>query len=919
MSSSASRLRSRLARDELDTAQTSSVTENFVLIGTPLPALDKRDPNEGKPVWEQEVRDEQGRRRFHGAFTGGWSAGYYNTVGSKEGWTPSTFVSSRSGKPEDKIRSRPEDFMDEEDLADTEADRKISQRDGYSSQAKLDNRHANDDVLGDLLGLGKAARQQLEAGGEGISSSGLIAPKSSLGHRILARMGWKVGSGLGKPLKVGVPIADTPMPAIIEGASKKDTHGLGWTLQTSSGGAPSLADALQAARSDAQASSRGFDISALEEADEDDVRDIYGSSESIQDVIRRRKDQQMMKAPSREPFADKAMASSSVKLNGATRSTWRDGRALPEGFVIEDGSVIDGRTEQTQSDWFAPPVVPPGWTPDPLKVWSQAKGTAGPPPPASASATSLSKPTILPHQIKAADRGQLLGEARMPGPPPSLSSYLPGGPPPATVEAAPTSIKVPRLDATTARNALKGFLPFGNDAQKQKRYVAYLELQADPASSRDGTMPVPAGTIASQLSQEVEEFARSASIFKPLSSAMASRFASASTVEGGGDAHVPVGGLYQPEIKSKVTIEEEAKRQAKQEEERLQKEKEENMNDRQRAAKAGMFGHLTRQVTAWYPPRLLCKRFGVPDPHPERSRDAVQYDGDDRAYGRPADGGGDPFSGAAGGVKEERYARSEARRELKRGEERWERSRRELLGLVGERHWEGQGGQPISDFSSGGPDGSEKEDANGSSSTGAESRAKPLDLEQVGLGEDEEALKEIDSFVKPSREVFKSVFAPDEQDEVDQIPLLQPSAAEEQRHSVTLPLPTMETELDSRTKQGPSAPGEVGSYTTPSTAPSKPTFIPRNKRSTTGDGAKPGDAGPKKRKKDTKKMSGALTFSFDDEEEDAAGSGGSSKEVMKATKRKGDASKKEGDGEKGGEAESAKKAAPSRMRAADLF
>jgi hypothetical protein len=29
--------------------------------------------------------DEKGRRRFHGAFTGGFSAGYFNTVGSKEG------------------------------------------------------------------------------------------------------------------------------------------------------------------------------------------------------------------------------------------------------------------------------------------------------------------------------------------------------------------------------------------------------------------------------------------------------------------------------------------------------------------------------------------------------------------------------------------------------------------------------------------------------------------------------------------------------------------------------------------------------------------------------------------------------------------------------------------------------------------
>lgn len=35
------------------------------------------------PVHQQEVTDEQGRKRFHGAFTGGYSAGYFNTVGSK--------------------------------------------------------------------------------------------------------------------------------------------------------------------------------------------------------------------------------------------------------------------------------------------------------------------------------------------------------------------------------------------------------------------------------------------------------------------------------------------------------------------------------------------------------------------------------------------------------------------------------------------------------------------------------------------------------------------------------------------------------------------------------------------------------------------------------------------------------------------
>lgn len=66
--------------------------ENFVVFGTAFPEQTERDRRAGLsdagqfvPTWKQEVRDEKGRRRFHGAFTGGFSAGYFNTVGSKEG------------------------------------------------------------------------------------------------------------------------------------------------------------------------------------------------------------------------------------------------------------------------------------------------------------------------------------------------------------------------------------------------------------------------------------------------------------------------------------------------------------------------------------------------------------------------------------------------------------------------------------------------------------------------------------------------------------------------------------------------------------------------------------------------------------------------------------------------------------------
>jgi G patch domain-containing protein 1 len=66
--------------------------ESYIHVGTPLEDESEatlkssaKDPSllRSLPVHKQEALDEQGRRRFHGAFTGGFSAGYYNTVGSK--------------------------------------------------------------------------------------------------------------------------------------------------------------------------------------------------------------------------------------------------------------------------------------------------------------------------------------------------------------------------------------------------------------------------------------------------------------------------------------------------------------------------------------------------------------------------------------------------------------------------------------------------------------------------------------------------------------------------------------------------------------------------------------------------------------------------------------------------------------------
>jgi len=63
------------------------------------------------PPWRQEVTDEEGRRR-----QGGFSAGFYNTVGSKEGWAPRTFMSSRKKRAEVKGQTV-YSFLDDDEKA----------------------------------------------------------------------------------------------------------------------------------------------------------------------------------------------------------------------------------------------------------------------------------------------------------------------------------------------------------------------------------------------------------------------------------------------------------------------------------------------------------------------------------------------------------------------------------------------------------------------------------------------------------------------------------------------------------------------------------------------------------------------------------------------------------------------------------
>ena len=155
----------------------------------------QNDPNRQakfQHLHEQAVHDEQGRRRFHGAFTGGFSAGYYNTVGSEEGWAPSEWKSSREARSQERPAQRPEDFMDDEDLAAHRGSQALVAQAGFS--------RASSSSAPRPVSAETEAQERL---GEELAGL-LVVPTrraESMGFRILRAMGWREGFGVGERVR----------------------------------------------------------------------------------------------------------------------------------------------------------------------------------------------------------------------------------------------------------------------------------------------------------------------------------------------------------------------------------------------------------------------------------------------------------------------------------------------------------------------------------------------------------------------------------------------------------------------------------------------------------------------------------------------------------------------------------------------
>ncbi|KAK3618381.1 hypothetical protein LTR56_024685 [Elasticomyces elasticus] len=609
----------------------------YALYGTPL-----TPKSAYVPEWKQEVLDDRGRKRLHGAFTGGFSAGYYNTVGSKEGWTPSTFVSSRDKKQKggDGGRDggggqRVEDYMDEEDLAERESTQTL-------------------EVEGGFAGLGGGAVEKNAPGG---MFSDLFRPTSEerMGVRLLQRMGWRAGQGIGPkirrkaqgddgkgeehlfaPENVKVMILDR----------KTDRKGLGFAGEGPLAGRDEDEDDERDARILSQGSrSRGLvnkpgkltkksslGVGVLNDTGSDD-EDPYAIGPQIRYnriIGGDRKKKAGLTTTNATQTVTKP-GSLSKKLTqrpiGSVRKC-HDGRPALEGFILSLAPL-----SISDSNPYPPPVVPEGWvsTKQPSSTTidlniSNFQTTAE-----AARASTLdprSRAALLGVEalkgksvfdfLSPAAREKLVVSSGVTNLPAARGEGAPAGFVPRPGEQNRTLWDlVPDLDKETAVAALHranttGWMPYAEDEGKRRRYRYFLQLRA----GQQKDLPVRgAGMAVDAWRQELREFAQAAEVFKPISSLMATRFTSSSSA---------------PRLASDVV----------EGNDKVREEKGKVLEPAEQAAKLGLFGSLTRVRVGWAPTRLLCTRFNVRPP--------AGVDPGEGAGGEEGRGGGGGGSGARG-------------------------------------------------------------------------------------------------------------------------------------------------------------------------------------------------------------------------------------------------------------------------------
>lgn len=521
------------------------------------------------------------------------------------------------------VQQKPEDFMDEEDVAEAEESRKLQTSDSFA-------------------GLGSTAEDRLqnEPMMDVFKTTG-----DTMGVKLLRKMGWRDGQGVGPRVRRKAKLDEEDDPGDGEGQEthlfapensqmisfvrKNDRKGLGFEGEgrladvqndgkdsNSSAGLLRLESErdLTVGTKNAKLKQKkvpprsGFGVGILNDNGSDDEDPYHMGPQIAYNRIIGGDKKKKKKTENGKTAANPLLSTKPVFISkkasaskaGASFRRCHDGRLPLDGFVLSQSK--DPLSSNNNN--YELPAIPPNW-----------KSSKTP-----ANATTSDRPTLYQSPAEIAklstldpkSRASILGETALPGKSvfdylsPSARSRIASATknpnlPPALDEAhsvlpapSPHSL-IPPLSPTTAHAALKrgtaGWTPYADDPQKLSRYRIFLETRASLAPPE--TLPPRArGASQDDWVKEMQEFAHAAQIFRPVSGLMATRFTSStSTLHMDSDAP---GKDTEPQL--------------------LTQPGEKAQDPAMQAAAVGMYGPLTRSVAEFFPSRLLCKRFNVRPP-----------------------------------------------------------------------------------------------------------------------------------------------------------------------------------------------------------------------------------------------------------------------------------------------------------------
>jgi G patch domain-containing protein 1 len=537
---------------------------------------------------------------------------YFNTVGSKEGWAPKTFVSSRANRNKDQSHGqtqRAEDFMDDEDMAQAAESRQLETAQNFAGVGEPGA--PNDDGLFGLF----------------------LTQEETMGVKIAQKMGWRRDQGIGRKVRRNARLEDgaaddsaahlfAPEDARVTSVPREEVRrkGLGYSSEARLGASMEkeperstvpdmhfleIADkSATVKKPTVKKSSFGVGILNDTGSDDDDPYELGPKitfNKTLGKDKKTKKPSKFTKAgvPDKPVFVSRKK-NTSKSLTLLSRMSM-DGKPPLAGFTLATDVA-----ELKEKPKYPPPKIPPGW--------KSSKGAA---------ATEATKYQSVADAAKASTldtkgRSALLGEKPLPGKsvfdfiakdardrlanlsgradlPQGLGQSGPEGHlPVTTAQAKDLWSLVPQLDMSIAAGALAkgatGWMPYAEDTNKRTRYVGFLELRA---GLKDDLPERSTGVSISDWTKELQEFAHAATVFKPTTGIMASRFTSSTQPS---DSAQSKDNLLRQPAPSKPE------------------------DPAEQAAKLGMYGAMTRSSFPFHPTRLLCKRFNVrppPDMPPE--------------------------------------------------------------------------------------------------------------------------------------------------------------------------------------------------------------------------------------------------------------------------------------------------------------